>query len=139
MNKLRYENGKVNKRTILEAIQEQMEKFNWCRMKYPRWIERVVRITVRWVCAIIVIRPQTMNAKICCRLPSCGVATTLLCVTIWSWPLQKVKISNIDLIKKFLIAQIFHWNYILPAEQSRRNQSPEKHIEPRRSVAAAEA
>lgn len=64
------------------------ENFYWCRMKCLTSLKRVVRITVRWEWAINVIRPEAMNAKICIRLPSCWEATTLLCVTEWSWPLQ---------------------------------------------------
>lgn len=83
-------------------------------MKYLRWVERVVRITVRREWAIIGIRPQTMNPKICIRLSTSGVATTLLCVTEWSWPLKKKNLKE-WLIKKFLVTQkhecmIFQWN-----------------------------
>lgn len=44
--------------------------------------KRAVRIAVRWVVAIVVIGPKSMDTEIGVRFSSGGIATTSLCVTI---------------------------------------------------------
>lgn len=57
---------------------------------YYRWsIEWFSLVTVRWISAIFVIRPKTMNSKISSWFACSWVTTLLLCVTVWSWPLFK--------------------------------------------------
>ena len=114
--------------------------------KYLRFIKDTVRVTVWGPWSIIVVRPKSMNAEICWRFPSLGITAALLCVTVCSWPLHdkwRIKIKceytmtyiNESTIKKNKEGK---WNtklfsflsrtHDLPAEQSRRNQIPEKCI-----------
>lgn len=60
---------------------------------YLRFIKDTVWITVWRVWSILVIRPESMNAKICCRLSSLRVAASVLGVTVCSWPLCQQKIN----------------------------------------------
>lgn len=55
---------------------------------YLRFVKDTVGIAVRRVGAIFVVRPKPVNPKICCWLPWFWIATTMLCVTVCSWPLR---------------------------------------------------
>lgn len=51
-------------------------------------IKLAVGITVWWIRTIFIVRPKTMNAKICRRFTGCWIATSTLCIAISTWPLQ---------------------------------------------------
>lgn len=57
-------------------------------------IVRPIGIAIRWVGAVVVVRPQPVDAEVRRRFPGGRIAAALPGVAVRSWPLQQERESS---------------------------------------------